>query len=171
MESTGSHDRLLDSAKDAGRLNPARAAARKRCHRLRAPGALAFFRPRQHRRCGGRHLDSVAAPDRFGDVRARKDSGQFGLVDIAIRTLEVYATATLEAAVSPRAPKPVACVTPVAARAGDVSLDRLRTASPYFRTATRRADPDRRGGSHLRRTPGDGSNLGRFQAVRLDERD
>ena len=89
---------------------------------------------------------------------------KFGLVDIAIRTLEVYTTATLEAAVAPRpSPRPEwrACMDRVAARARtayrSVVYEDPRFI-PYFRTATPEQELTaiRIGSRPARRTPGTG---------------
>ncbi len=67
---------------------------------------------------------------------------KFGLADIAIRTLEVYTTATLEAAVTPRpSPKPEwrDCMDRVAGRARSAYRSVVYEDPrfiPYFRTAT-----------------------------------
>jgi len=89
---------------------------------------------------------------------------KFGLVDIAIRTLEVYTTATLEAALAPQpSPKPEwrACMDEIAGRARatyrSVVYEDPRFI-PYFRTAT--PEPELTqvsiGSRPARRTPGKG---------------
>ena len=103
-----------------------------------------------------------------GTLRATEQGemmqAKFGLVDIAIRTLEVYTTATLEAAVAPQpSPKPEwrACMDQVAGRARatyrSVVYEDPRFI-PYFRTAT--PEPELTqvsiGSRPARRTPGKG---------------
>ncbi|HEY0285075.1 MAG TPA: phosphoenolpyruvate carboxylase [Vicinamibacterales bacterium] len=103
-----------------------------------------------------------------GTLRATEQGemmqAKFGLVDIAIRTLEVYTTATLEAAVAPQpSPKPEwrACMDQVSGRARatyrSVVYDDPRFI-PYFRTAT--PEPELTqvsiGSRPARRTPGKG---------------
>jgi phosphoenolpyruvate carboxylase len=81
-----------------------------------------------------------------GTLRATEQGemiqAKFGLVDIAIRTLEVYTTATLEASVISQAPAPPewrACMEELALRARktyrSIVYDDPRFV-PYFRTAT-----------------------------------
>ena len=89
---------------------------------------------------------------------------KFGLVDIAIRTLEVYTTATLEAAVAPQpapAPEWRACMDQVAARARAAYRSvvyHYPRFIPYFRAAT--PEPELTqvsiGSRPARRTPGTG---------------
>ena len=103
-----------------------------------------------------------------GTLRATEQGemmqAKFGLVDIAIRTLEVYTTATLEAAVAPQpSPKPEwrACMDQVSGRARatyrSVVYEDPRFI-PYFRTAT--PEPELTqvsiGSRPARRTPGKG---------------
>jgi phosphoenolpyruvate carboxylase len=87
---------------------------------------------------------------------------KFGLADIALRTLEVYTTATLEATVAPQPPPQPewrACMDSVAARARQtyrsVVYEEPRFI-PYFRTAT--PEPELTtisiGSRPARRTPG-----------------
>jgi phosphoenolpyruvate carboxylase len=103
-----------------------------------------------------------------GTLRATEQGemmqAKFGLVDIAIRTLEVYTTATLEAAVAPQpSPKPEwrACMDAVAARARETYRSLVYDDPrfiPYFRTAT--PEPELTqvsiGSRPARRAPGKG---------------
>ena len=81
-----------------------------------------------------------------GSLRATEQGemiqAKFGLVDIAIRTLEVYTTATVEATVAPQAPPPMewrTCMDKLAAGARktyrSIVYDDPRFI-PYFQTAT-----------------------------------
>jgi phosphoenolpyruvate carboxylase len=81
-----------------------------------------------------------------GTLRATEQGemiqAKFGLVDIAIRTLEVYTTATVEATVAPQAPPPMewrTCMDELAAGARktyrSIVYDDPRFI-PYFQTAT-----------------------------------
>jgi phosphoenolpyruvate carboxylase len=81
-----------------------------------------------------------------GSLRATEQGemiqAKFGLVDIAIRTLEVYTTATVEATVAPQAPPPMewrACMDELASSARktyrSIVYDDPRFI-PYFQTAT-----------------------------------
>jgi phosphoenolpyruvate carboxylase len=81
-----------------------------------------------------------------GTLRATEQGemiqAKFGLVDIAIRTLEVYTTATVEATVAPQAPPPMewrACMDKLASSARktyrSIVYDDPRFI-PYFQTAT-----------------------------------
>ena len=166
-----------DSAKDAGRLSADWALYRAQeevvaaCARAGVHLTLFHGRGGSIGRGGGpTYLAIQSQPPGSirGTLRATEQGemiqAKFGLVDIAIRTLEVYTTATLEAAVSPReAPKPEwrACMDQVAARARatyrSIVYEEPRFI-PYFRTAT--PEPELTqvviGSRPARRTPGGG---------------
>ena len=103
-----------DSAKDAGRFAAAWSLYRAQeevvaaCAPARCP-ADAVPRPWRHRRSRRRpdaSGDSIATArvrrrPAAGDRARRDDSGEVRLLDIAVRTMEVYTTATLEATLAP----------------------------------------------------------------------
>jgi phosphoenolpyruvate carboxylase len=144
-----------DSAKDAGRLSADWALYRAQeevvaaCERAGVHLTLFHGRGGSIGRGGGpTYLAIQSQPPGSirGTLRATEQGemlqAKFGLVDIAIRTLEVYTTATLEAAVAPQ-PEPKsewrACMERVAARARatyrSIVYEDPRFI-PYFRTAT-----------------------------------
>ncbi len=144
-----------DSAKDAGRMSADWALYRAQeevvsaCEKSGVRLTLFHGRGGSIGRGGGpTYLAIQSQPPGSvrGTLRATEQGemmqAKFGLVDIAIRTLEVYTTATLEAAVAPQpSPKPEwrACMDQVAGRARatyrSVVYDDPRFI-PYFRTAT-----------------------------------
>ena len=122
-----------DSAKDAGRMSADWALYRAQeevvaaCEKSGVRLTLFHGRGGSIGRGGGpTYLAIQSQPPGSirGTLRATEQGemmqAKFGLVDIAIRTLEVYTTATLEAAVAPQpSPKPEwrACMDQVAGRA------------------------------------------------------
>ena len=166
-----------DSAKDAGRLSADWALYRAQEEVVAAcEGAgvhLTLFHGRGGsigRGGGPTYLAIQSQPPGSirGTLRATEQGemiqAKFGLVDIAIRTLEVYTTATLEAAVAPQpapAPEWRACMDQVAARARaayrSVVYDDPRFI-PYFRAATPEPELTKVsiGSRPARRTPGTG---------------
>ena len=166
-----------DSAKDAGRMSADWALYRAQeevvsaCEKSGVRLTLFHGRGGSIGRGGGpTYLAIQSQPPGSvrGTLRATEQGemmqAKFGLVDIAIRTLEVYTTATLEAAVAPQpSPKPEwrACMDQVAGRARatyrSVVYDDPRFI-PYFRTAT--PEPELTqvsiGSRPARRTPGKG---------------
>ncbi len=166
-----------DSAKDVGRLSADWALYRAQeevvaaCERAGVHLTLFHGRGGSIGRGGGPTYLAVQSqpPGSIrGTLRATEQGemlqAKFGLADIAIRTLEVYTTATLEAAVAPR-PSPRAewraCMDRVAARARtayrSVVYEDPRFI-PYFRTATPEQElaAIRIGSRPARRTPGTG---------------
>ncbi len=166
-----------DSAKDAGRLSADWALYRAQeevvaaCERAGVHLTLFHGRGGSIGRGGGpTYLAIQSQPPGSirGTLRATEQGemlqAKFGLVDIAIRTLEVYTTATLEAAVAPQpapAPEWRACMDQVAARARSayrsVVYDDPRFI-PYFRAATPEPELTKVsiGSRPARRTPGTG---------------
>ncbi len=166
-----------DSAKDAGRLSADWALYRAQeevvaaCEQAGVSLTLFHGRGGSIGRGGGpTYLAIQSQPPGSirGTLRATEQGemiqAKFGLVDIAIRTLEVYTTATLEAAVAPQpSPQPEwrACMDRVAARARSsyrsVVYDDARFI-PYFRTATPEPELTRVsiGSRPARRAPGTG---------------
>jgi phosphoenolpyruvate carboxylase len=166
-----------DSAKDAGRMSADWALYRAQedvvaaCENSGVRLTLFHGRGGSIGRGGGPNylaIQSQPPGSVRGTLRATEQGemiqAKFGLVDIAIRTLEVYTTATLEAAVRPQpSPKPEwrACMDQVAGRARaayrSVVYDDPRFI-PYFRTAT--PEPELTqvsiGSRPARRTPGKG---------------
>ena len=166
-----------DSAKDAGRMSADWALYRAQeevvaaCEKSGVRLTLFHGRGGSIGRGGGpTYLAIQSQPPGSvrGTLRATEQGemmqAKFGLVDIAIRTLEVYTTATLEAAVAPQpSPKPEwrACMDQVAGRARatyrSVVYEDPRFI-PYFRTAT--PEPELTqvsiGSRPARRTPGKG---------------
>ena len=166
-----------DSAKDAGRMSADWALYRAQeevvaaCEKSGVRLTLFHGRGGSIGRGGGpTYLAIQSQPPGSvrGTLRATEQGemiqAKFGLVDIAIRTLEVYTTATLEAAVAPQpSPKPEwrACMDEIAGRARatyrSVVYEDPRFI-PYFRTAT--PEPEltqvRIGSRPARRTPGKG---------------
>jgi phosphoenolpyruvate carboxylase len=166
-----------DSAKDAGRMSAdwalycAQEAVVSACEKSGVRLTLFHGRGGSIGRGGGpTYLAIQSQPPGSirGTLRATEQGemmqAKFGLVDIAIRTLEVYTTATLEAAVAPQpSPKPEwrACMDTVAARARttyrSVVYEEPRFI-PYFRSAT--PEPELTqvsiGSRPARRTPGKG---------------
>jgi phosphoenolpyruvate carboxylase len=144
-----------DSAKDVGRLSADWALYRAQeevvaaCERAGAHLTLFHGRGGSIGRGGGPTYLAVQSqpPGSIRGTLRTTEQGEmlqakFGVVDIAIRTLEVYTTATLEAALTPRpSPKPEwrDCMDRVAGRARSayrsVVYDDPRFI-PYFRTAT-----------------------------------
>lgn len=166
-----------DSAKDAGRMSADWALYRAQeevvaaCERNGVRLTLFHGRGGSIGRGGGpTYLAIQSQPPGSvqGTLRATEQGemiqAKFGLVDIAIRTLEVYTTATLEAAVAPQpAPKREwrACMDEVAARARATYRSVVYEHPqfiPYFRTAT--PEPELTqisiGSRPARRTPGQG---------------
>jgi phosphoenolpyruvate carboxylase len=166
-----------DSAKDAGRMSAdwalyrAQEAVVAACERAGVRLTLFHGRGGSIGRGGGpTYLAIQSQPPGSirGTLRATEQGemiqAKFGLVDIAIRTLELYTTATLEAAVAPQ-PSPKAewraCMDEVAARARhtyrSIVYDNPQFI-PYFRTAT--PEPELTqisiGSRPARRTPGKG---------------
>src|SRR5688572_12378008 len=166
-----------DSAKDAGRMSADWALYRAQeevvaaCEQRDVRLTLFHGRGGSIGRGGGpTYLAIQSQPPGSvrGTLRATEQGemlqAKFGLVDIAIRTLEVYTTATLEAAVAPQpSPNPEwrACMEEVAGRARatyrSVVYEDPRFV-PYFRTAT--PEPELTqitiGSRPARRTPGKG---------------
>ena len=166
-----------DSAKDAGRMSAdwalycAQEEVVSACEKSGVHLTLFHGRGGSIGRGGGpTYLAIQSQPPGSvrGTLRATEQGemmqAKFGLVDIAIRTLEVYTTATLEAAVAPQpSPKPEwrACMDQVAGRARatyrSVVYEEPRFI-PYFRTAT--PEPELTqvsiGSRPARRTPGKG---------------
>ena len=166
-----------DSAKDAGRMSADWALYRAQeevvaaCEKTGVRLTLFHGRGGSIGRGGGpTYLAIQSQPPGSvrGTLRATEQGemiqAKFGLVDIAIRTLEVYTTATLEAAVAPQpAPKPEwrACMDEVAGRARKTYRSVVYEHPqfiPYFRTAT--PEPELTqvsiGSRPARRTPGKG---------------
>src|SRR5687767_1143558 len=166
-----------DSAKDAGRMSADWALYRAQeevvsaCEKSGVRLTLFHGRGGSIGRGGGpTYLAIQSQPPGSvrGTLRATEQGemmqAKFGLVDIAIRTLEVYTTATLEAAVAPQPlPKPEwrACMDAVAARARATYRSLVYEDPrfvPYFRTAT--PEPELTqitiGSRPARRTPGKG---------------
>jgi phosphoenolpyruvate carboxylase len=166
-----------DSAKDAGRMSAdwalycAQEAVVAACERGGVRLTLFHGRGGSIGRGGGpTYLAIQSQPPGSirGTLRATEQGemiqAKFGLVDIAIRTLEVYTTATLEAALAPQPPpKPEwrACMENVAARARQTYRSVVYETPPfipYFRTAT--PEPELTqisiGSRPARRTPGKG---------------
>ena len=166
-----------DSAKDAGRMSADWALYRAQEDVVAASTASGVRLTLFHGRGGsiGRGggptylaIQSQPPGSITGTLRATEQGemlqAKFGLVDIAIRTLEVYTTATLEAAVAPQpAPRPEwrACMDEIAG----VARATYRAAVyddprfiPYFRSAT--PEPELTqvsiGSRPARRTPGKG---------------
>ena len=166
-----------DSAKDAGRMSADWALYRAQeevvaaCEKSGVRLTLFHGRGGSIGRGGGpTYLAIQSQPPGSvrGTLRATEQGemiqAKFGLVDIAIRTLEVYTTATLEAAVAPQpSPKPEwrACMDEIAGRARatyrSVVYEDPRFI-PYFRTATPEAELTQVhiGSRPARRTPGKG---------------
>ncbi len=166
-----------DSAKDAGRMSADWALYRAQeevvaaCEKNGVRLTLFHGRGGSIGRGGGpTYLAIQSQPPGSvrGTLRATEQGemmqAKFGLVDIAIRTLEVYTTATLEAAVAPQpSPKPEwrACMDAVAGRARatyrSIVYEDPRFI-PYFRTATPEPELTRVsiGSRPARRTPGKG---------------
>jgi phosphoenolpyruvate carboxylase len=166
-----------DSAKDAGRLSADWALYRAQeevvaaCERAGVHLTLFHGRGGSIGRGGGpTYLAIQSQPPGSirGTLRATEQGemlqAKFGLVDIAIRTLELYTTATLEAAVLPQPePRPEwrACMDHVAARARatyrSIVYEDPRFIS-YFRSATPEPELTRMsiGSRPARRTPGKG---------------
>jgi phosphoenolpyruvate carboxylase len=166
-----------DSAKDAGRMSADWALYRAQeevvaaCEKGGVRLTLFHGRGGSIGRGGGpTYLAIQSQPPGSvrGTLRATEQGemmqAKFGLVDIAIRTLEVYTTATLEAAVAPQpSPKPEwrACMDQVAGRARkayrSVVYEDPRFI-PYFRAAT--PEPELTqvsiGSRPARRAPGKG---------------
>ena len=177
----GGHQEVMigysDSAKDAGRMSAdwalycAQEAVVLACEKSGVRLTLFHGRGGSIGRGGGpTYLAIQSQPPGSvrGTLRATEQGemmqAKFGLVDIAIRTLEVYTTATLEAAVAPQpSPKPEwrGCMDTVAGRARatyrSVVYEEPRFI-PYFRTAT--PEPELTqvsiGSRPARRTPGKG---------------
>jgi phosphoenolpyruvate carboxylase len=144
-----------DSAKDAGRFSAdwllycAQEQVVGACERAGVAVTLFHGRGGSIGRGGGpTYLAIQSQPPGSirGTLRATEQGemlqAKFGLVDIAIRTLEVYTTATLEATVQPRpapAPEWRACMDTLASRARStyraIVYDDPRFI-PYFRAAT-----------------------------------
>ena len=166
-----------DSAKDAGRMSADWALYRAQedvvaaCEKSGVALTLFHGRGGSIGRGGGpTYLAIQSQPPGSvrGTLRATEQGemiqAKFGLVDIAIRTLEVYTTATLEAAVVPRPqPRPEwrACMDKVAARARATYRAMVYENPqfiPYFRSAT--PEPELTqisiGSRPARRTPGKG---------------
>ena len=166
-----------DSAKDAGRLSADWALYRAQeevvaaCEQAGVRLTLFHGRGGSIGRGGGpTYLAIQSQPPGSirGTLRATEQGemiqAKFGLVDIAIRTLEVYTTATVEAAVAPQ-PSPRsewrACMEQVAARARSsyrsIVYEDPRFI-PYFRTATPEPELTKIsiGSRPARRTPGKG---------------
>ena len=166
-----------DSAKDAGRMSADWALYRAQeevvaaCEQAGVHLTLFHGRGGSIGRGGGpTYLAIQSQPPGSvrGTLRATEQGemiqAKFGLVDIAIRTLEVYTTATLEATVAPQpAPKPEwrACMDQVAGRARKTYRSVVYEHPefiPYFRTAT--PEPELTqvsiGSRPARRTPGKG---------------
>jgi phosphoenolpyruvate carboxylase len=180
-ERIGGHQEVMigysDSAKDAGRMSADWALYRAQeevvaaCEKSGVRLTLFHGRGGSIGRGGGpTYLAIQSQPPGSvrGTLRATEQGemiqAKFGLVDIAIRTLEVYTTATLEAAVAPQpSPKPEwrACMDQIAGRARatyrSVVYEDPRFI-PYFRTAT--PEPELTqvsiGSRPARRTPGKG---------------
>ena len=177
----GGHQEVMigysDSAKDAGRMSADWALYRAQeevvaaCERRQIRLTLFHGRGGSIGRGGGpTYLAIQSQPPGSvrGTLRATEQGemlqAKFGLVDIAIRTLEVYTTATLEAAVAPQptpAPEWRACMDKVAARARATYRSVVYEHPqfiPYFRTAT--PEPELTqisiGSRPARRTPGKG---------------
>jgi phosphoenolpyruvate carboxylase len=177
----GGHQEVMigysDSAKDAGRMSADWALYRAQeevvaaCEHRNVRLTLFHGRGGSIGRGGGpTYLAIQSQPPGSirGTLRATEQGemlqAKFGLVDIAIRTLEVYTTATLEAAVAPQpmpAPEWRACMDKVAAcaRAAYRSVVYEHPQFiPYFRTAT--PEPELTqvsiGSRPARRTPGTG---------------
>ena len=166
-----------DSAKDAGRLSAdwalycAQEEVVAACEKWSVHLTLFHGRGGSIGRGGGpTYLAIQSQPPGSvrGTLRATEQGemiqAKFGLVDIAIRTLEVYTTATLEAVVAPR-PSPKVewrdCMTKVAARARATYRSTVYDDPrfiPYFRTAT--PEPELAlvsiGSRPARRAPGKG---------------
>ena len=177
----GGHQEVMigysDSAKDAGRMSADWALYRAQeevvaaCEKSGVRLTLFHGRGGSIGRGGGpTYLAIQSQPPGSvrGTLRATEQGemiqAKFGLVDIAIRTLEVYTTATLEAAVAPQpSPKPEwrACMDQIAGRARatyrSVVYEDPRFI-PYFRTAT--PEPELTqvsiGSRPARRAPGKG---------------
>ena len=166
-----------DSAKDAGRMSADWALYRAQedvvaaCEKSGVHLTLFHGRGGSIGRGGGpTYLAIQSQPPGSirGTLRATEQGemmqAKFGLIDIAIRTLEVYTTATLEAAVAPQpSPKPEwrACMDAVAGRARTTYRSTVYEDPqfiPYFRTAT--PEPELTqvsiGSRPARRTPGKG---------------
>jgi phosphoenolpyruvate carboxylase len=166
-----------DSAKDAGRMSADWALYRAQEEVVAACEARSVRLTLFHGRGGsiGRGggptylaIQSQPPGSIRGTLRATEQGemiqAKFGLVDIAIRTLEVYTTATLEAALAPQpmpAPEWRACMDIVASRARatyrSIVYENVQFI-PYFRTAT--PEPELTqisiGSRPARRTPGKG---------------
>src|SRR5688572_13765068 len=177
----GGHQEVMigysDSAKDAGRMSADWALYRAQeevvtaCEQRDVRLTLFHGRGGSIGRGGGpTYLAIQSQPPGSvrGTLRATEQGemiqAKFGLVDIAIRTLEVYTTATLEAAVAPQ-PMPAAewrtCMDKVAARARATYRSVVYEHPqfiPYFRTATPEPELTRIsiGSRPARRTPGKG---------------
>jgi len=160
-----------DSAKDAGRLSADWALYRAQEDVVAACEQHGVRLTLFHGRGGGpTYLAIQSQPPGSvrGTLRATEQGemmqAKFGLVDIAIRTLEVYTTATLEAAVAPQpSPKPEwrACMDRIAGRARTTYRSLVYEDPrfiPYFRAAT--PEPELTqvsiGSRPARRTPGKG---------------
>ena len=166
-----------DSAKDAGRMSADWALYRAQeevvsaCEKSGVRLTLFHGRGGSIGRGGGpTYLAIQSQPPGSirGTLRATEQGemlqAKFGLVDIALRTLEVYTTATLEAALLPQAspmPEWRACMDAVAARARATYRSLVYEDPrfiPYFRTAT--PEPELTqvsiGSRPARRTPGKG---------------
>ena len=177
----GGHQEVMigysDSAKDAGRMSADWALYRAQeevvaaCEQRDVRLTLFHGRGGSIGRGGGpTYLAIQSQPPGSvrGTLRATEQGemlqAKFGLVDIAIRTLEVYTTATLEAAVAPQptpAPEWRTCMDQVAARARATYRSVVYEHPqfiPYFRTAT--PEPELTqisiGSRPARRTPGKG---------------
>jgi phosphoenolpyruvate carboxylase len=185
----GGHQEVMigysDSSKDAGRFASAWALYRAQeaiaaaCDRYQVEVTLFHGRGGGVGRGGGpAHLALQSQPPRSlqGGLRVTEQGEtievKFGLVDIAVRTLEIYTSAMLEAAVAPQPPPPADW---------RASMDRLAADAraayrsvvhedprfvPYFRAAT----PERELGainigSRPARRPGDGDDVERLRAI------
>jgi phosphoenolpyruvate carboxylase len=166
-----------DSAKDAGRLSADWALYRAQEEMVAACEESGVHLTLFHGRGGtiGRGggptylaIQSQPPGSIRGTLRATEQGemlqAKFGLVDIAIRTLEVYTTATLEAALAPQpAPKPEwrACMDRVADSARSAYRSVVYEDArfmPYFRAATPEPELTRIsiGSRPARRAPGNG---------------
>ena len=184
----GGHQEVMigysDSAKDAGRMSAdwalycAQEAVVAACERSGVRLTLFHGRGGSIGRGGGpTYLAIQSQPPGSirGTLRATEQGemmqAKFGLVDIAIRTLEVYTTATLEAAIEPQPiPKPEwrACMDEVARRARTTYRSIVYEDArfiPYFRTATPEPELTQMsiGSRPARRTPGKG--IARLRAL------
>ena len=143
-----------DSAKDAGRLAAAWALYRAQeeivaaCQRRGVEVTVFHGRGGSIGRGGGpTYLAIQSQPSRSlrGGLRMTEQGetieAKFGLVDIAVRTLDVYTAAMLDAAISPHRPPPAewrACIDRLAADAQHAYRSVVRDPRfiEYFRTAT-----------------------------------